>query len=120
MASTWSTWSYTEGTQSTASTLAISGLHGWYSVYDVEVLAGTKSTVVLMRTEGLRIKKLFGTKSTAMVHWPLDIAYSYKGYGRQRDAYEAYDRIHTWPKYCWLWSGIELRSKDHFFDGIEC
>jgi len=43
-AGTWSTWSYTAGTWSTAGTSATRGLHSWYSVYDSELLAGTKST----------------------------------------------------------------------------
>jgi len=47
-----STQSYAAGTWSTAGTLATSGLHSWYSVYDGELLAGTKPTSGT--TEGYR------------------------------------------------------------------
>ena len=64
-AGTWSTRRYLAGILSTAGTLATRCLHGCYSVYDSELLAGTKSTDSTKGYRGLRIKKLFGTKSMA-------------------------------------------------------
>ncbi len=50
---TQSTRSYLAGTWSTVGTLATSGLHSWYSVYDGELLAGTRSTDSINVNKGL-------------------------------------------------------------------